>query len=268
MNLEKYGPWALIVGGSEGIGSSFAHKLAAAGLNLVLVARKPEPLEALKVELSGSGVEVRTVSVDLSESDALAQVRAVTDDVQIGFLIYNAGANSVRGNILELDPAVYRAVIAITVTGQVEFARHFGALMLERGQGGIILAGSSSNFLGAKTLGPYTAAKAFSRIFTETLWAENQSTGIDVLHMVVSYTDTPAMQRLGLDTSTAQSPDEVAQEALDNMQNGPLLILGGAKALEMAQQRSMLVNRGDLINAIATPRREDIAHSSVAGPGH
>jgi short-subunit dehydrogenase len=44
-DLAKYGPWAVIAGGSEGVGSEFARMLAEDGFNLVLVARKPGPLE-------------------------------------------------------------------------------------------------------------------------------------------------------------------------------------------------------------------------------
>jgi uncharacterized protein len=260
MDLDRYGPWALIVGGSEGIGAAFARKLAAQKFNLVLVARKPEPLEALADEVRKQGVEVRVVPADLSKPDALDKVRAATDDVEVGFLIYNAGANNKRGNFVELDPEVYRSVIAITVSGQAEFTRHYGAKMKERGRGGIILAGSSSNFLGSATLATYTGAKAFSRIFSEAVWAECKPMGIDVLHMVINFTDTPAMRRLGMDTSSAQPPEEVAQEALDNMQNGPLLILGGQNAFDMAVKRSGLDDRAGLIGTVATPRREEIPH--------
>ncbi len=260
MSLERYGPWALIVGGSEGIGASFAHKLAAQKFNVVLVARKPGPLQQVADEVRNAGVEARTVSVDLSSPDALHQVRAATDDIDVGFLIYNAGANHTRGNFVELDPEVYRSVIAITVSGQAEFVHHYGARMQPRGRGGIILGGSSSSFLGSPTLATYTGAKAFSRIFSESLWAECKPMGIDVLHMVISFTDTPAMRRLGLNTASAQSPDEAAQEALDNMQNGPLLLLGGPKAVELAIKRSSLTDRAALIGSIATPRREAMAH--------
>jgi len=260
MKLEKYGPWALIVGGSEGIGSAFARKLAANNFNIVLVARKTAPLEELAAELRTSGVQARIVSADLSKPDVLDSVRAVTQDIEIGYLVYIAGANSVRGNIVELDPQVYRSVIAVNVLAPVEFVRHYGALMKQRGRGGIVLSGSSSNYIGSATLGPYTASKAFSRIFSEALWAECKPMGIDVLHIVVNFTATPAMQRLGLDTSKAQAPEEVAQEALDNMENGPLLILGGEKALEMAIKRSTLTNRGELIASVATPNRRDIPH--------
>ena len=258
MDLDRYRPWALVVGGSEGVGASFVRLLAARKFNIVAVARKPEPLAEIAAEARALGVEVRTVPADLSRPNALAQVRAATDDIEIGFLIYNAGANKIRGNFVELDPQAYRDVIAITVIGQAEFVRHYGGLMRARGRGGIILAGSSSNFLGAATLATYTGAKAFSRIFSEALWAECRPMGIDVLHIVINFTDTPAMRRAGLDTSAAQSPDEVAREALANMQNGPLLILGGEKALAQAILRSALTDRAGLIETIATPRSEDL----------
>jgi short-subunit dehydrogenase len=262
LNLERYGPWALIVGGSEGIGAAFARKLASGRFNLVLVARREPPLAELAAELRATGVEVRTLSADLSRADALRRVRRVTDDIVIGHLIYVAGANSVRGNVLELDPKVYRAVIAVNVRAPVEFVRHFGSRMKDRGRGGIIISGSLSNFIGSATLAAYTASKAFSRIFSEALWAECRPMGIDVLHMVVGFTATPAMARLGIDTSKAQSPEEVAQAALDNMQNGPLLILGGTKALEVANLRSGLFDRGALVGSVATPSRKDIPKKS------
>lgn len=180
--LEKYGPWALVVGGSEGIGEGYARKLAAQGFNLVLTARKPGPLNALADDLREVGTEVRVLSVDLSRPDALEQTRTVTDDIEIGLLIYNAGANSVRGDLVELDPEVYRAVIAVNVLGQTEFARHYGGLMRGRKRGGIILSGSSAGYMGAPSLAAYCGSKAFSRIFSEALWIECEKYGVDVLH--------------------------------------------------------------------------------------
>lgn len=51
MDLTKYGPWALIIGGSEGVGAAFARQLASDGFKLVVVARKQAPLESLAAEL-------------------------------------------------------------------------------------------------------------------------------------------------------------------------------------------------------------------------
>lgn len=265
VDIQKYGPWALIVGGSEGIGAACARQLATDGFNLVLTARKAEPLAALANELSATGVEIRCGSVDLSQPDALERTRLLTDDIEVGLLLYIAGANDTRGNFFELDPQVYRSVIAINVIGQTEFARHYGALMKDRGHGGIVLAGSLSNFCGAPTVAAYTGAKAFSRIFTESLWAECKDMNIDVLHVVVGYTDTPAMRRLGLDTSSAQSPDDAARETLAAISNGPLLLLGGERSLAMATARSQLVNRADVLETAGTPRRDRIPHVNPQG---
>jgi short-subunit dehydrogenase len=262
-DLAKYGPWALIIGGSEGVGAAFARKLAADGFNLVLVARKLEPLQQLSDELTAGGADVRIASVDLAQHDALNHVRAVTDDIEVGMLIYNAGANNTRGNFVELDPKVYRSVIAINVIGQSEFARHYGGLMRERGRGGIILTGSLSGYMGSASLAAYTGAKAFSRVFTEALWAECAPMGIDVLHLNIGFTATPAMARLGIDLSAATAPEVVAQEGLDNITNGPIWIAGGKENWERARQRSVVDGRADALRAFATPLRESIGRRST-----
>src|SRR5262245_45933931 len=139
MDVKRYGPWALVVGGSEGVGAGFARKLAADGFKLVLVARKTAQLETLAPGLRGRSAAVRVVSADLSKPAALDKLRAVTDDVEIGLLIYNAGANNTRGLFVELPKEVTQSVIAINVLGQADFTRHYGALMYPRRRGGIIL---------------------------------------------------------------------------------------------------------------------------------
>lgn len=258
MDLDKYGPWALIVGGSEGVGAAFARKLAADGFKLVLTARKIGPLEDLAQELRAGGAEVRILSADLTRPDVLDELRAITDDIEVGLLIYNAGANNTRGNFVELPPEVTRGIIAINVIGQSEFARHYGALMCRRGRGGMILTGSQSGYMGSPSLAAYTGSKAFSRIFSEALWSECAPFGVDVLHLNIGFTATPAMERLGIDISAAQVPEEVAQEGLDNIANGPVWIVGGEASRERARNRSVVDNRAEAIRAFATLAREAI----------
>jgi short-subunit dehydrogenase len=202
MDLTKYGPWAVIVGGSEGVGAEFARQLASDGFKLVLVARKPEPLEALAAELRDGGAEVRAVSADLSKPDVLSRVRAATDDVEVGLLVFNAGANNTRGYFVELPEEVTHSVIAVNVLAQSNFARHYGKLMCDRRRGGIILTGSLGGYMGSASLAAYCGAKAFSRVFTEALWMECADFGVDVLHLNIGYTATPAMARLGMDTAS------------------------------------------------------------------
>ncbi|MEO7385227.1 MAG: SDR family NAD(P)-dependent oxidoreductase, partial [Novosphingobium sp.] len=228
------------------------------GFSLVLIARKTEPLLALLAELEGGGAQVRVLSVDLSQSNAVDRVRTITDDVEIGLLIYNAGANSVRGNFVELDPEVTRAVFMVNAWNQSEFVRHFGAAMARRGKGGIILCGSSSSYLGAPSLAAYTASKAFSRVFTEALWAEMQPMGVDVLHLLVNFTATPAMERLGINLAAAMPSSQVAAEGLAAIANGPIWIVGGETALATVEQRSQVRDRAEVVRRFATPLRAAI----------
>ena len=80
IDAAKYGPWAVIAGGSEGIGPVLAEELAKSGINSVLLARKPEPLEATAADIRARhGVEVRTLSLDLTAPDMLDRVRDVVD---------------------------------------------------------------------------------------------------------------------------------------------------------------------------------------------
>ncbi len=262
MDLLKYGPWALIIGGSEGVGAAFARQLAAAGFKLVLVARKPGPLEELADELRGAGAEVRTLSVDLSHDDALEQVRQGTDDVEVGLMIYNAGANETRGLFVELPKAVTQSVISITVLGQANFTRHYGKLMADRGKGGIILGGSLSSYLGSPTLATYTAAKAFSRIFSEALWAEMKPLGVDVLHLNIGFTATPAMARLGMPVDLAEPPETVAREGIENIANGPVWIVSSPGNIERARLISGVDNRAETVLAHAIAPRDKTAEAA------
>lgn len=264
MNLEKYGPWALLIGGSEGVGAAFARLLAADGFKLVLVARKLEPLQELAMELRGQGREVRVVSADLAQADVLQKVRAATDDIEVGLLVYNAGANNTRGLFVELPEEVTQSVIAINVLGQANFARHYGALMVQRARGGMILTGSLGGYLGSPTLAAYTGAKSFSRVFTEALWAECAPLGVDVLHLNIGFTATPAMARLGLPIDLAEAPETVAREGLAHIADGPVWIVSTPGNIERARLISNIDNRAETVRAHAIAPRAQTAEAAQA----
>lgn len=230
----QYGPWAVIAGGSEGVGASFADQLADAGINLVLIARKPGPLAETADAVRAKGVEVRTLELDLLDPGALKAIRAVTDDVEVGLLVFNAGANSYGHDFVTGDLDSVQDVVALNITAQLTLTHHFGALMKERGRGGILLVGSLAGYLGTAHTSVYSAAKAFGRIFAEGLWLELREHGVHVLELVLGVTRTPAMERAGLDFSipglNVAEPDDVAREGLAHLAHGPVLIAGGNEA--------------------------------------
>src|SRR5271165_1105083 len=91
---QKYGPWAVITGASDGTGAAYARQLAALGLNLVLIARRPEPLAALAAELEAAhGVRTRTASIDLYQPGAGERVFAASEGLEVGLYVSNAGAD-------------------------------------------------------------------------------------------------------------------------------------------------------------------------------
>lgn len=228
MDAEKYGPWAVIAGGSEGIGPCLATRLAEAGINSVLIARKPEPLEATASAIRTQyGVEVRTLALDLTGDDMLERVRAATDDIDIGLLVYNAGASHKTGFFVDWEQDDLLRVIRLNVVGQTLLAHHFGRKMAARGKGGIILMGSLAGVAGSPTVITYSGAKAYSQIFSEGLWWELGQRGVDVLHVVVGSTDTPAMARLGIvhEEGMQVAPDWVAELSLANIANGPVFVM-------------------------------------------
>jgi short-subunit dehydrogenase len=249
LDLEKYGPWALIVGGSDGVGEAFSRKLAAQGFKLVIAARREGPLNALADDLRGQGAEVRVLSVDMTDPTALQKVEAATDDIEVGLLIYNAGVVGGPDDFINQDPAQFRGYIDLNVLRPAELSHHFGGLMSRRGRGGIILVGSTGSFMGSPGLAVYCGVKAFSRIFSEGFWLESQKYGVDVLHLVLGFTATPTIERLGLDTRYAQSPDDAAQEGLDNLAHGPLWIANGPANLEGVVARSEIAGRAEAIRA-------------------
>ncbi|MEW2352182.1 SDR family NAD(P)-dependent oxidoreductase [Spirillospora sp. NPDC029432] len=237
---DRYGPWAVIAGGSEGVGSSFAMRLAEAGLNLVLIARKPGPLnETAERVRAATGVEVRTIELDLIAPEPLKAIRAVTDGLDVGLLIYNAGANSYGHEFVTGDLERFQGVIDLNITAQLAITQHFGALMKERGRGGIILVGSMAGYMGQAQISVYAAVKAFGRIFAEGLWLELGEHGVDVLELVLGVTRTPAMERAGLNMDlpglNVAEPDDVAREGLEHIADGPVWVAGGN--LEAAEKR-------------------------------
>jgi short-subunit dehydrogenase len=159
VDARKYGPWAVIAGGSEGIGACIAHDLAASGINVVLVARKPEPLEEVAASVRRQGdVEVRTLSLDLTDPAMLDRVREVTDDLEVGLLVYNAGASHRTGPYLDWPLADVLKVIRLNVEGQAILSHHFGRKMAARGHGGIVLMGSLAGNAGIKSVVAYAGS--------------------------------------------------------------------------------------------------------------
>jgi len=240
VDVKRYGPWAVVAGGSEGVGAEFARILAEVGFNLVLIARKPGPLEQTAQRCRELGAEVRSVALDLLDATAVDEIVTATAGLEVGLLIYNAGASTCNEPFLEAPLTEFSKVIDLNVTRMLELVQHYGRAMSQRRRGGILLVGSLAGYMGAWRHTVYAGAKAFSRMFAESLWLELREHNVDVLELVLGVTRTPAMQRVGLNFDVpgmiVNEPAAVAAEGLAHLADGPIYVAGGN--LETAQANS------------------------------
>ena len=250
--VERYGPWAVVAGASDGIGAAFASSAAARGCNVVLVSRSLDKLTRTADAIRDAhGVDVRTVAVDLTSPEMMDAVAAATDDVDVGLVVYNAGAE--HGVARFLDRPVERQLYLVDLScrGPVLWTHHFGGRMVARGRGGIVLLSSMSAFGGSAFTATYAATKGFDVNLAEGLWRELGPEGVDVLVAVAGLTNTPAMVNTGckLEGFPMMEPEEVAE--------GALAALGGPEALYVTE-----ANREAFAGLRSLPRTEVIEYMS------
>ncbi|MCV7348009.1 SDR family NAD(P)-dependent oxidoreductase [Mycolicibacterium rhodesiae] len=234
---ERYGPWALIAGASDGVGAAFADELAARGLNVVLLARRQPVLDDVAANIRDRhGVETRTLAIDLTAAGAAAAVIAATAGLDIGFLVYCAGADPDFTPFLSNSIEAAENMVQRNCVVPMQLCHHYAAPMVERGRGGIVVFGSGAGFVGGPNMVAYGASKAFDMVFAEALWSELHGKGVDVIGLILGKTDTPALRRLEHQRGTLASEDQtptdavpvgdVVAEAFANLTNGPTVLVG------------------------------------------
>ncbi|WP_040858899.1 SDR family NAD(P)-dependent oxidoreductase [Nocardia niigatensis] len=272
-DLSMYGPWAVIAGGSEGVGAEFARQLAATNINLVLAARKPEPLAETGEACRELGVDVRTLAVDLVDGGVDEIIRA-TADIEVGLLICNAGANTHSMEFLDGDADEFQRVIDLNITATLALVRHFGRAMRDRRRGGILLVGSLAEFAGSVRHTTYGGSKAFLRIFAEGLWLELRDHGVHVLELILGVTRTPAMARVGLNFDapglTVSEPADVAREGLAHLADGPVRIVSGnmesvARRLDPDRAKVVLEGHRAVARLMGLEPSTDVENSAPTG---
>ncbi|MBN1836041.1 MAG: SDR family NAD(P)-dependent oxidoreductase [Spirochaetales bacterium] len=197
---QRYGPWALVAGGSEGLGAAFAEALAREGFGLVLAARGAAGLARTAERLrQGFGVEVREVAVDLAARGAARRLERETRELDLGLLVYNAAASH-TGGFFTAGLEEYRHLLDVNCRGALELCYILGERLAARARasgaagsrgraerrgaiqrrGGILLMSSLAGLQGAPWVTVYGASKAFLVSLAEGLGQELRPRGVDV----------------------------------------------------------------------------------------
>jgi short-subunit dehydrogenase len=257
----RYGPWALVVGASDGIGAAFARALADRGLNVVLIGRR-EPLLAQLAERlrTAHGVSTRVAALDAAASDGVAAVLAAAAGLDCGLLVCNAALAPV-GPFLELTPGQLDGVLDLNCRLAAHLSHAFGGRLARRGRGGIVLLSSMAGQQGTALVAHYAATKAYLRVLAEGLWAELGPSGVDVLACCPGLVRTPTFERSGPAPAgrlvpPPMSPDQVVREALAALGRRPVLIPGRRNRLTALVAQRLLSRRAAVTLASATTRAD------------
>jgi short-subunit dehydrogenase len=225
--VERYGAWALVAGASEGVGAAYARALAKRGFNLLLVARRRPPLDALAEELgSGFGVEALACEGDLASAVFLEELRTKCSRLDLGLVVCNA-AQAPIGEFASRDLDELIRVVDVNVRAPLVLLRSLLPQMRARGRGAVIIMTSFTGHLGSPRIAAYAASKAFLRVLGESLWCELKDMGIDVIACSAGAVRTPGyVLAAGKDAPGTLDADTVVERALRALGQKPVVMPG------------------------------------------
>jgi short-subunit dehydrogenase len=263
---SRFGPWAVVAGGSDGIGAAFGEALARRGLDVVLIGRSEAKL-AHQVARIGAlhPVTIRSLVADLTAPDIGVRVAEATADLDVGLFIYNAGSGREMGSFLDHPVENWLRQVHLACCGPLLLSHHFGGRLRSRGRGGIVLMSSLASLVGSAYIATYAAAKAFDTILGEGLWNELGPAGIDVLSSLAGATDTETFRADTGGLPNAMDPLDVADGTLDFLGRGPIYVPGASN--QAGARATWPVPRIPLINAMSQINARSFDLPFAAGKG-
>ncbi len=228
------GKWALITGASSGFGLEFADLLAAQNVNLVLAARRQEPMEKLAADLRRKyGVDVLVEAIDLAAPGAAGRLKSSLDakSVAIDILLNNAGYG-LHGDFLDTPIEQTANMIQLNITAVTELTYLFGRDMAKRRSGHILLVASLLAFQAVPSYAAYAATKAYVLAFGEALHEELRSQGVVVTTLCPGHTATGFDAAAGATTSAmlrllTMKPRPVAASGIRALMQGKAMVVAG-----------------------------------------
>jgi short-subunit dehydrogenase len=200
---EGLEPMTVVTGASEGIGYALARRFAAAGHDLILVARRPELLhqaaDRIRVDF---GVEAVVVPADVTTPQAipaieaaLAQHRAYAD------VLVNSAGTGLAGPFLSHSPEAVLRLVDLNVRALTELMRHFLPGMRTRGRGGILNLASLGGYVPGPYQAAYYASKAYVLSLSEAVAAETAGEGVRISALAPGPVNTGFHRKMGSETA-------------------------------------------------------------------
>lgn len=229
-------PRALITGASAGLGCEFARQLAASGKDLILVARRMEPMQALAEELTNTHkIDVDVIQADLSDAAAPAMLfeTVCKRGLEVDCLINNAGSSG-PDLLQEKNWQVAHDYLELMMTSVVAMCHFFVPKMRERGYGRVLNVASVAGKLATPGDYSYGPTKAYLIAFSRGLSSALRNDGIHVTALCPGFTHTDfhASDRLtrmkrSLPKFIWYDADVVVREGLQALDKGRAVYISG-----------------------------------------
>jgi len=214
-NMKKYGDWAIVTGGSSGIGKALVRQLCSEGINCIVAAKDDDLLQHTIAEFTKKyPVEVIGCACDLSSANFIEKISECASGKNIGILV-NCASSGALGPFLDIPLERYIKCLKTAIDAYVVLTYKFLKGMQDSGKGAIIFVSSVNAYSPVAYSNVYTAAKAFELYFGEALWKELRNTDIDVLTICPSSTRTGFQEAANTKAPWfAIQPEDVVREGL------------------------------------------------------
>jgi len=230
----RQGKWALVTGASAGIGVTFAEKLAAEKMNLILTARRMDRLEQLGARLRENGnISVEICGADLGEESGPSALFDYTESkgIVVDLLINNAGLGG-YGEFRSSDLQRQLDMVRLNCAAVVQVTHLYLRGMIARGHGDIVITASAASFQPTPYIAVYGASKAFDLMFAEALAAEVARHGVRVCALCPGSTESEFHTIAGVpeEGHRGRAPaGPVVEAALRALDAGKTSVVPGAK---------------------------------------
>lgn len=207
---------ALVTGASSGLGAEFCRQLADECDEMILSARRPEPLQQLASELEQRGLKIRIVEADLSSTIGIARlVETIRQQGPLRYLVNNAGFTTI-GPFMEQQPASQEAMVSLHINATMQLSLTALGGMKQQQRGDIINVSSLAALAPLGGIAVYCGTKAFINNFSIALQQEVQAMGIRIQCLCPGYIRTGFHRTAYFaDFDPASIPDEFWMEAED-----------------------------------------------------
>jgi short-subunit dehydrogenase len=191
-------PITVVTGASEGIGYALARRFARGGHDLLLVARRAEPLEEAAARISREfSVSAVALALDVTDAQAIVAIEgALARQGAYADVLINSAGVGLAGRFVAQPPDAVARLIDVNVRALTALTRHFLAGMRVRGRGGILNLASLGGLVPGPNQAVYYASKAYVLSLTEALAAETAGEGVRVTALAPGPVDTAFHRRM------------------------------------------------------------------------